>query len=224
MKRTKGGDNNLVIEPMFQPMFEDLFQPMFGLPKICQAIRFNGANNYGQFANRLIDPEGDVDIEFWTPSVKGRSMAIIAQAIDVTGGEFQIIANSSLQLRFVLGGGGFTTLAENAQWEVSTRYRVTFIGNTLTLYSSNNNVISQITYNRGTFREPSAKTVIGRRDVTFYFSGLFPDIRINGNYYPLADRGQSVQHSVPDNGNPLTLFNTVPEQWEPISCNLRPQP
>jgi hypothetical protein len=95
----------------------------------------------------------------------------------------------------------------------------------LTLYNSDGSVNNVFNYARGAAREANAVTILGARlsgaSRLNYFDTLFPDIKINGNYYPLDAKGQAIQLAQPDNGNPLTLFNTVPEQWEQVPCSIR---
>ena len=189
----------------------------------CFAINLNGSSSYGQFASRLHNPDGDNTYEFWTPAVLSGSQMIITQTNQATlaSSEFRLFTNGG-QLRIVRGGTETTLVSSGLQ--AFTRYVLTQIGNAATV-TQGETVIASVTALSGAAREPSAPTRLGVRSsggsLVNFFAGLFPDVRINGNYYPLDAKGQAIQNAVPDNGNPLTLFNTVPDQWEQVSCGLR---
>lgn len=209
-----------------RPITRSTARNIVQLSKICQAIRFNGANNYGQLATRAIDPDGDNVFEFWTPSTASVGVTILSQ--NVTGAfnsrEFQLYTDPNpMRLRLLIGG--LVNNFGNITLDESLLYRVEIAGGTISLIK-NGVVINSGALARGAAREPLAATKIGVRtdgvgNVGF-FSGLIPYIRINGTYWAMDAVGQAIQPSLPA-GNDMTLFNTVPEQWEQISCGLRPQ-
>ncbi len=199
----------------------------------CFALRLDGVNTFIQSQNRLINPNGDNTIEFWTPEDFSASRAIISQGITnlTASREFQLFTNSLGQMFMVMGGTS-TQIATGVTLGPSTKYGIVQTGNQVQLFLGgvDGTLLRTTTVSDGGAREPTAPTMIGARNsgalntpVTFY-KGLMPDIRINNNYYPLDARNQAIQLAQPDNGNPLTLFNVVPEQWEDIPCNLRKTP
>lgn len=191
---------------MFAPIFEDMFQPMFsdlfGLSKICQAIRLDGADDYIQLAERAIDPDGDIVLEFWTPAsvAAGTQQVIIGQSITANqaGKEFEIFISASTGNLGLTVGGNSTAAALAGSYLPSTKYGIRYSGTTLETYQ-NGQLIRSVTFTRGTAREPTAQTFIGTRagSPATYFQGLMPDIKINGTYYPLADADQAIQLPTP---------------------------
>ena len=82
-----------------------------------------------------------------------------------------------------------------------TRYKLTQIGNAVTV-TQDSTAVASVTALSGAAREPSAPTRLGVRSsggsLVNYFSGLFPDLRINNAYYPLSTKEQTTQLAQPD--------------------------
>ena len=191
-------------------------------PQPRYAPYFDGLTQHMVLAERAIDVEGDINIEFWTPSFKaGRTQTIISQATspDSREREFDLLSNGNNQLRFLCCGNGYVTLAEPDEWRESSKYRLTLIGTTLSLTEIKTQAtVSSFSFTRGSAREPGAVTLIGVREyagINSWFEGLMPDIKINGTYWSLNQRNNPVQPSIPA-GNDLTIINHTDAMWREI--------
>lgn len=196
-----------------------------GMPaQLFYAYNFDGSNDYGQLASRAINPDGDNVIEFWPPT--GANNAILSQNIQTTVSltEFLLFNGSSGELRVTFGGSG-TSLATVADGYVpGHRYKLTMTGTSYTL-QKNGVQIKAGTFAKGAAREPAATTKVYARTnagsgVNLLGAGLLPDLRINGFYWAMDLRGESVQPSLPS-GNNMTLFNTNIERWQQIDGSVR---
>lgn len=177
----------------------------------CFALNFDGVNTFGQFANRLINPDGDIEIEFWTPSsvAAGTQRVILSQAVatDQAAKEFELfIPSSTGNLGVTLGGATSAPLLAS-ELLPATKYRFRYVGNQMTTTNLATGVTVTRTLTRGSAREPTAVTRLGSSGIgTSFYIGLMPDIKINGIYYPLDSRSQAVQLAQP-NGLGAELLN-----------------
>lgn len=203
---------------VFSPV-RSIFSALF-----CFAYRFGGVNDYGQFASRLIDPDGDNTIEFWPPTnING---AIISQNIQTTVSltEFVLFTGSSGELRLTFGGSG-TTIATIAQgYEPGFRYKLVLSGTGFSLFK-NGVSLRTGTFTRGAAREPTATTKLfartnGSSGVNLLGAGLCPEIKVNSRYYAIDQKESALQPSLPA-GNDLTLINSNAERWQEIPCSTR---
>ena len=219
-----------MIRQLTRPLLRPLTRPLLGKGG-CErwVYNFDGVNDFAQFAQRLIDPDGDIDIEwevgddFLAPSI---TRHVISQFNGLTAGNFrefylrwQLISGSH-SLMFNLGGvvGGFS----NAYNQGARKYRINLEGSTLSFYRDGALIQSQ-TFTRGSARQPSVPTVaFAAWPLSFAPTersiGTHLNLKINGHLYPIDNPASAIQTSVPDNGNPLTLVNTNSERWSKIPC------
>lgn len=182
---------------------------------------FDGIDDRGVLAFRAINPDGDNTFEFWKPS--NPNCTIIAQGIASNGAarEFQIWQGASRELNLVYGGVNTNAICTVAQgYTDGSKYFLTLEGTTATLAKDTpQNIIRTTTFTRGTAREPSASTLIGCRgndgSFTGFAQGLQYDVKINGILWPMSERNQTIQQSVPS-GNNMTLFNTTSDRWQEV--------
>lgn len=184
------------------------------------AYNMDGIDDRWTLANRAINPDGDIDIEFYAPDVFGATKVILSQNITSTNTtkEFQLETSATGSLIIRLGGA-----AQNMGTVLpATKYRISLVGTSLVLYSKEGAVVSSLTFNRGATREPTAVTVVGAatngvaNSYAFYFTGIQRDIKINGVLWKMDQRNQTVQPSVPA-GNNMTGTNLNPDRWVEIA-------
>jgi hypothetical protein len=190
------------------------------------ALNFDGIGIRGVLANRAINVDGDIDIEFYSPSNFATFYTLISQNISTNAGfiEFRLIAFTSATpvLQLVVGGQVTDILTEVQGLRPNSKYRMTLIGNNLKVYF-NGVVIRDYIFTRGSQREPTAKTSIGAQTNgvidTYYrfFSGIQRDVKINGTLWAISDRNQSIQPSVPA-GNNMTISNATSANWVEVSA------
>lgn len=166
------------------------------------ALNFDGVGVRGILPFRAINPDGDIEIEFYMPSplVIGTTYCIVNQsnAATQTSREFSLYIAASGNLGLVIGGSTIA-VATLGQYEAGKKYRWTLIGTTSRFYDSTGALIRSLTVTRGTAREPTAQTIIGARFNSStgayieHFIGPQKDIKINGTVWPIAERNQSIQ-------------------------------
>ena len=191
------------------------------------AYRFDGVDDYGVLANRAINPDGDIDIEFQTgpivPAAGGTEYTVLSQCLTSTfaSKEFNLYFNSAVGALQMQVGGAYSTSSASVVLSPNTHYRALLQGTSLKFFR-NGQLFFSTSFTRGAAREPTAQTVIGANThgapTTFRASakGIFYNIKINGTLWPIAERNQTIQPSIPA-GNPLTLVNTTSAGWEEIS-------
>lgn len=163
------------------------------------ALNFDGVGIRGVLANRAINPDGDIDIEFYAPNTINAPLCIISQnkSNNSVNMEFRLLSFSN-QLQLLVGGAVTVALTGAQGYEASAKYRVTLIGTALTVYK-NGDLVRSATFTRGTAREADALTVVGAETNNAigvyqkFFSGIQRDIKINGTLWPIADRNQAIQ-------------------------------
>lgn len=169
------------------------------------AYNLDGLDDRWTLANRGINVEQDIDIEFYTPSNIGNTgfdRVILSQCLSGTfsSREFDLLISGSGALAVNIGGT-VSTLAFSGTFSAQEKLRVLISGSTATTYRANGEVIRTFSITRGTAREPLAQTTIGARfNGTAYsnFSqGIQRDIKINGTLWPIADRNQTIQLPTP---------------------------
>lgn len=184
------------------------------------ALNFDGVGIRGVLSSRAINPDGDIDIE-WEQLNYDSSMltaqTIIAQCISNTGTlrEFYMRSETNESLSMVIGGTSNGTPAGvygNGKWKLTT------IGLTWQVYKDGV-LVHNAALTKGGAREPAAATFVGARNnagtFTDYLKGLLYNIRINGTLWPMADRNQPIQPSVPA-GNNMTISNATSANWVEI--------
>lgn len=177
----------------------------------------DGIDDRWTLANRAINPDGDIDIEWVSgPSVSlSTSRTIISQTtttISASQEFFAFIATDG-NLTVRVGGVERSTFPKIV-YQPNTRYRWRLQGATVNLWV--NDVLQPVmTMTRGAAREPSAVTTIGAAVNSFFYLGVLYNIKINGTLWPMADRNQSIQPSIPA-GNNMTGANLNPDRWVEI--------
>lgn len=217
---------------MYRKILKSILSP--NISKIfsidCYAVLMK-ASSYGIFQSKKINPDGDISVEFMTGDIVpidfSLTRSILSQSISTNLNlkEFYLrLANPTGHLQLIVGGATFPrpemTIKPNSV------YKVTLFGNDLN-YFENGIVKGNYTVTRGSAREPFAKTVFCARannslsSFINNYGGVIVYIKINSDYYPLSNKNTPVQQSVPDNGNPITLYGVEPSDWSQIPCNLR---
>lgn len=181
------------------------------------AYNMDGIDDRWTLANRAINPDGDIDIEWYQLSSSGGH--IVSQCDSSTLGQRELMLRwNTGKLDFQIGGSSVTALSDNLNI-ADGKWRVTYINTTVSVY---HNDVLKLTVNRakGASREPAALTRIGVRNNggTFveFFQGALYNIKINGVLWPMADRNQSIQPSIPA-GNNMTGTNLNPDRWVEIT-------
>ncbi|EPA9951419.1 hypothetical protein ACQ9QQ_001198 [Vibrio cholerae] len=192
------------------PFDEPLFQRTVFVPY------FDGLTQHAEFAKRAIDLDGDIVLEFWTPTQGGLKTIIYQGAGESSFNDCDcwLVRNGS-NIEFRVGGVG-APLGALPSFEI---FKLTLIGTSLVVKDSNDEVVRSMTFNRGTYRSTTPVTLIGARlsgsfKVNFY-EGKMPGIKINGTKWQMNDRNNQIQKSIPT-GNPLTIINHTPAMWRPL--------
>lgn len=187
------------------------------------ALNFNGGQS-GTTTTRAIDPDSDIDIEFYTPSSFGVLQQVISQNIasSSASAEFGLEVATTGTINFRLGGSTLAALTVAQGSEPSTLFRVQLIGTSFKIWKTNvadtDTPIRTASFTRGLVREPLAQTVIGAYTngvigtYTRYFFGIQRDVKINGVLWKIDQVGQSIQPSLPA-GNNLVLLGVTLSDW-----------
>lgn len=158
------------------------------------ALNFDGVGIRGQLANRAINPDGDIDIE-WTQLGVANGV-IVSQCISSTGSLREVFLRwNSGMLDFQIGGNVIVAISDNVSIS-SGNWRLTYIGSAITV-RRNGVVVLSLNRGRGASREPSAQTVVGARlnnsSYLEFLSGIILNLKINGTLWPIAESTQSIQ-------------------------------
>ena len=208
---------------MFRPLFRGLTRPLFvegfGSRDQCErwVYNFDGVNDFAQFAERLID------LDSGAFSVKWHQMEAVmppfgAANIFVQADFDEPFDSREFYIRWarflgdftleVMHGGINTSIAD--AFRPSARYEVAYGAGSLVVLRDD-----VVIYNQ-------ARTIGPARNATLPVfggaQGIYYNIRINGHLYPINNPTSNIQRSIPDNGNPLTLFNTNQGRWSKIPC------
>lgn len=214
-----------MIKDMVRNMARNCANSMNGGLSTRWAYRFDGVDDYGVLANRAINPDGDNNFVFWSPDESASSTTIISQNVSgvISSREFQLYISSSGTLEIIFGGQVTQLCTRLEGYKPNKKYYLDLKGNTFTLAEgARTNIVRTSSFVKGSAREPNAVTVIGARTngsvgaYSVFSKGLQYDLEINGTLWPIADRNQTIQPSIPA-GNPLTLVNTTSAGWEEIS-------
>jgi hypothetical protein len=191
------------------------------------SYNFDGVDDYGVLATRAINPDGDIDIEFYSPSNIFTLQQIVSQNISssTASAEFSLESTATGVLVLRIGGNGASLLSEAQGYEAQKKYRVKVVGSSVSIWkgeaSDSSPTIRTTVITRGAAREPSAVTVVGaytNGSVGTYsrqFQGRQYNIRINGVLWQMATRNSVAQVSTPA-GNTMTLVNTTSDRWQEI--------
>lgn len=186
------------------------------------APNFDGVDDFGVLANRAINPDGDIDIEWYQASMPASGTRAIVNQCDsatIASREFNLRWNAGF-LEMAIGGGGVINPAasDNVQPAIG-RWRVTYSGLLVRVFFNGALVFSRYDRTRGTAREPAAPTRVFSRNNGGSFlehqQGIIYNIRINGTLWRMADRNQAIQPSTPA-GNNMTLVNVTSDRWQEV--------
>lgn len=214
---------NIVLKPTLKPVLSNIFDT----PNTRYAYNMDGTDDRWTLANRAINPDGDIDIEFYAPSSFGVLQQVISQnvATSSTAIEFGLEFSATGTINFRLGGSTLTALTVAQGSEPATLFRVQLIDTSFKIWKTNiadtDTPIRTASFTRGLVREPLAQTVIGAYTngvtgtYTRYFFGIQRDVKINGALWKMDQRNQAVQPSEPA-GNNMTGANLNPDRWVEI--------
>ena len=221
---------------LIKPLTSPLTSPIVGLGGVCyqDVYSLDGADDFGQFDQRLIDPEGDNVIEweqrnviqnagFWRPIIQQTNGTSVFADREFT---VVISPDGQLEVRFV-GGVCMTPLGLN--FSLDGKVKIEIIGSNV-LFFFNDILRHTLGITRGAVREPTAPTRLlvdlFSGSLRNFMRGQFFNFRINSTLYPINNPNSPEQRSIPDNGNPLTLVNAKPERWSKIKipCPKPTQP
>lgn len=190
----------MLIRPVTRPVVRSVCRNITASTKRW-ALNFDGVGIRGVLANRAINPDGDIDIEFHTPANIGNTgfdRVILSQCLSGTfsSREFDLLISGSGALAVNIGGT-VSTLAFPGTFSAQEKLKIIISGGTATTYRANGEVIRAFSITRGAAREPSAQTTIGARfnGTTYsnFSQGIQRDVKINGTRWPIADRNQVIQ-------------------------------
>lgn len=198
---------------------------------ISYVYQLDGVTQRALTSGRLINPDGDIDIEFKTgPNAVGGGVdrTILSQCLTSTfggasGKEFSLYFNSSGYLQ-PLHGGNFFPSSTNAPILANTKYRWRLQGSTQTFWVNGVQVDSG-TVTRGTAREPSAQCVIGAQTngstSTFraFFSGGIYGLKVSSvstNEIPLNNKSQVANQLATAGSINATIVNYNANGWVAI--------
>jgi hypothetical protein len=186
------------------------------------AVEFDGADDYGQFdTDVVLEDDWEVSVMFDTDTL------VWPMTKDILNKELFFKLSLSPQGRpsFLVGDGTAWRVTLTSGFDISVNTPTTITGrkqgNNYTLLVNNVVVATSTT----TLAVTPRISHVGRRSTisTAFHKGFIYYIKINGQFYPLDRVNQAIQPSKPDNGNPITLFNVVNEQWKEITPNTRPE-
>lgn len=170
-------------------------------------LNFDGIGTRATFTQRLINPDGNIDIEWYQNGfvLDGTVRTIVSQSISSSFAlnEFRLCNVASNRLNLLLGGNSVDVLNFEQGWSGTGRFRVTLIGSVFSVYK-NGVLVNTGTFNRGAAREPSAPTMIGVQlngaGVFYrYWVGKISDVVINGVQHYINEPNQNIQLPTPKN-------------------------
>ncbi len=175
---------------------------------------FDGVDDCGVLANRAINPDGDIDIQWTTrSSVSGH---FIYQSLKAPNAEreFSTFIRTNGQMVIVVGGATYDTVASGIDFRIPATYRLLVLSTEL-IITVNGVERLKVGYVRGVVREPAAPTVICAQNLSgvfgSFFSGPIYNIRINGVLWPIQDRNQTIQLPQPSGLGAELITPTVLE-------------
>lgn len=204
---------------VLRPVVRSVIKPIDSRGGVRFAYNMDGLDDRFVLATRAIDVDGDIDIEFYTP-LDAVQRTIIAQNISTNFSlvEFHLYISGSTGNLGINVGGSVVPAATAGTFSAGEKLRLTLTGTNLNVYKANGALLKNTAYTRGVAREPAAVTTVGARTngsigtYSEYFRGTQRDIKINGTLWPMADRNQSIQPSIPA-GNNMTGVNLNPDRW-----------
>lgn len=212
----------LVLNRVLQPVISPVLKPIFGVDEELitrPAINFNGTSISGILDFRAMNVSNNIDIEWEQRNVNPTGwQAIVTQCLSSNpdAREFELEWLNG-KLWFEVGGslllfGIDNVLISDGKW------RVTFIGSTVTVYK-NDVVVFTINRSRGILREPSAPTRIGAINIdgvfSNYFQGILYNVKINGRLWAMDLFNNSTQPSIVS-GNNMTILSATESDWVDI--------
>lgn len=158
----------------------------------------DGIDDYAILPNRAINVDLDIDIEWVQVGYDGSlvgAQTIVAQCFSttLTAREFLLRVEANESLALYLGGNSTFTPVGSYR---DGAWRVRLVGSTFEVWR-NGQLVTSNSFTRGSIREPSAATSVGARNGGGTFSdfnkGVLFNLKINGVFWPIADRNQTIQ-------------------------------
>ena len=176
------------------------------------ALNFDGVGVSGKLANRVINPDGDIDIEWVAGSSINfsTSRTIISQTLTTNANAQEFFIFVSTGAGIIVRLGGATVGIIGVRYSANTKYRFLLQG-TIIKFWVNDLLVTEQNFTRGTVREPTAVTIIGAAVSSFFYFGALYNVKINGTLWPIADRNQSIQLPEPS-GLGAELFSGNTDQ------------
>lgn len=201
--------------PLSSPLASAVNFPLGRLTQFLRwALGFDGVDDRGQLQFRAINPDGDIDVEWYQEFQEANNAAngvIVAQCGTGTNSaqEFRLTyLSAGRTLELIVGGAQTTAFAEAPK---RGKYRITLAGSQLTVWLDGS-IVRSTTFKRGAAREPSAPLWVGARQPSLnLFPGILRDLRINGVLYPMGDRNQAIQLPSPSGLGAELITQTVLE-------------
>ena len=213
-----------IMTPLMTPLMLPLMQSLDGrLERTRKVYQFDGSDDYGQFA-QPVQLVGD----FQTSMMINCPFTQASQANFISGSGWRLQAGGTNSVPGQIGfliSGSVAVWAQTISSNVATKLTFSRVGGVFFTAINDGQPVrlgSVLVDNRDLFVSHVGfnNSGIGGNDRLL---GQFYDLRINGQLYPINNPASNIQTSVPDNGNPLTLFNTNPERWSKIPCP-KPEP
>jgi len=186
-------------------------------------LNFDGVGIRGVFNTKAINVDGDIDIEFMSPSVLGPRQTILSQQVNLSGAsEFLLESAVTNVLQIMVGGTNFNLLSVAQGYEANKRYRIKLVGTTITVWKTLigdlDTPILTTSFTRGATREAAALTVLGAAvnntagTYVRFTQGIQFDVKIGGILWPIATYNAMSQN--PTSGtNVLTISNATSANW-----------
>lgn len=180
---------------------------------------FNGTTSFGEFSNRLINPDNaNIQVKFKTGQVTlGRSQAIVAQqaTTDPASREFLLVANTNDTIGIHLGGVSVTTVVSTLK--PHTAYTIDIELGVVKVYE-NDVLMETRVFVRGAAREPAAKTTVGAAYTSgatrlLFFAGQLFDVTIDNVKFPMDNRNATTQLASTPMGTELELNFITSQNW-----------
>ena len=205
-----------MIRQLTRPLLRPLTRPLVGMGG-CErwVYNFDGVDDYAQFAEEIaltgdwfVEVACDIAVRPFVQDIISKEL-FCKISLD-SGGRFNFLVGD--------GSGWVVTLPEPTPSATGLRVvRGQKVGNTYTLLIDGV-IRAQVTRTNPVNPVVSHVGIRSNLSAASRVLGIIFNVNINGHLYPINNPASAIQTSVPDNGNPLTLFNTNQGRWSKIPC------